>query len=76
MTREQMIDEAVRCSMKRVSLKKILFYVQFWERARTAGEAWYGHPSWLEDDKPFFLMPRRLAAIRTEFRRLNSYESC
>ena len=70
-TREQMIDEAVRGALARRSMPSILQRGGIWEAARRLGMEWRGHASWLSDDAPFLLMPRRLEAIRAEFRRIS-----
>lgn len=72
MTCEQMIDKAVKRSMKRSTMASVLYSSECWERAKIAGKAWDGAPHWHEPDAPFYLYPRRLEAIRAEFRRLSA----
>jgi len=86
MTRTEMIDEAVRRSIKPQTMKRILRCAATGEEIRsqcTPGAVDkndlmiqptrrnHAHPIWWRDkDKPFDGYPRRLKAIRTEFNRI------
>jgi len=70
MNREQMIDLAVRRSIKRSTMAGVLGRAEIWERANADPLAWRGSPGWFKEDAPFRFYPRRLEAIRKEFHRI------
>ncbi len=72
MTREKMIDKAVKQAMRRSTMAIVLNSERYWREARADPEAWLAQgysPLWLEDDEPFRQFPKRLLAIRRNFAR-------